>query len=372
MKSCAILLVLVALAAASVPKTFDARTYWSNCEFQILDQGRCGSCWDFASMESFGDRLCISGEAPSGTIASVEPPLDCSSDKGCNGGWPQVAWNWVIANSDTTCTHKCNQGCQPYDLYHAGSTPKCHSKAGDQSCDDGSKWPVTYDASKYKDLKHGDISLFQQELYDNGPLQGCFTEYSNFQSFFNKEPQGIYNSTAGAHSVGGHCVKIIGWGHESGLDYWLIANSWGSSWADKGYFKFLRGKNLCNMENEMSEGFTAKQGVALAEREARGEFIPTNDLPMNQRIGGGRWLVQPEEALDSEFLVEAGNAGVELINARLGSQYTFKSVSKARTQSAAGINFEMIVLTQQGPSLKMELHRTLDLKFELIRGSKFI
>jgi cathepsin B len=45
--------------------------------------------------------------------------------------------------------------------------------------------------------------------------------------------------------VGGHAVKIIGWGVEEGTNYWLVANSFGVTWGDKGYFKIARGKDTC-------------------------------------------------------------------------------------------------------------------------------
>jgi len=49
--------------------------------------------------------------------------------------------------------------------------------------------------------------------------------------------------------LGLHDVKIIGWGVESGVDYWLIANSWNSGWGDNGFFKILRGKNHLGIES---------------------------------------------------------------------------------------------------------------------------
>ena len=43
----------------------------------------------------------------------------------------------------------------------------------------------------------------------------------------------MYQYTTGAYK-GGHAIKIIGWGTEEGVDYWLAANSWNSDWGDKG------------------------------------------------------------------------------------------------------------------------------------------
>lgn len=64
---------------------------------------------------------------------------------------------------------------------------------------------------------------------------------------------GVYQYVTGDH-VYGHAVKVIGWGEEDGIPYWLVANSWNSDWGDKGFFKIARGHNECGFEEEFNGG----------------------------------------------------------------------------------------------------------------------
>lgn len=52
-------------------------------------------------------------------------------------------------------------------------------------------------------------------------------------------------------------MRVIGWGEENGVPYWLAANSWNEHWGDKGFFKILRGSNEAWFEDNFSAGIPA-------------------------------------------------------------------------------------------------------------------
>jgi len=49
-------------------------------------------------------------------------------------------------------------------------------------------------------------------------------------------------------------VKLIGWGTEGGLPYWLANNQWTTYWGNKGQFKILRGQDECGIEDSVVAG----------------------------------------------------------------------------------------------------------------------
>jgi len=77
----------------------------------------------------------------------------------------------------------------------------------------------------------------------NGPVYADMSVYRDFFLY----SSGIYNHISGDY-VGEHAVKILGWGNDKGVDYWLIANSWNSDFGENGFFRMTRGTNECGIE----------------------------------------------------------------------------------------------------------------------------
>lgn len=55
-------------------------------------------------------------------------------------------------------------------------------------------------------------------------------------SSFHTYAGGIYDDEDCGH-VHDHAVTLVGWGSESGAEYWILRNSWGASWGEEGYMR---------------------------------------------------------------------------------------------------------------------------------------
>jgi len=87
------------------------------------------------------------------------------------------------------------------------------------------------------------------EIYTNGPVEAAFDVYADFPTY----KSGVYQHVTGDY-LGGHAIKILGWGTENGTPYWLVANSWNADWGDQGFFKILRGSDECGIEDGVVAG----------------------------------------------------------------------------------------------------------------------
>jgi len=95
--------------------------------------------------------------------------------------------------------------------------------------------------------KNRDENLLQSNLYSLGPLSVC-VEADSWQFY----RSGVITSNCGDDLD--HCVLLTGWGKQTraGQDetYWILRNSWGTSWGENGYIRILKGKNLCGIADE--------------------------------------------------------------------------------------------------------------------------
>jgi len=238
----------------TVPDSFDSRTQWPNCPSisQIRDQSACGSCWAFGAVEAMSDRYCIV-KGTNLPISSEDMVACCDScGYGCDGGFPSAAWAYW--QSTGLVTEKCSPYTLPSCDHHLpNSTHPCPSQEYPtppcvESCTDGETWEntLTYGTSINSASGEADI---KQEIFTNGPVEVTFDVYEDFLPY----KSGVYQHETGGY-LGGHAVKMLGWGVESGVNYWLIANSWNPDWGDNGYFKILRGTDECGIEDEADFG----------------------------------------------------------------------------------------------------------------------
>lgn len=268
------------LSATAFPEAFDVRTQWPQCSAisgRVRDQSSCGSCWTFGSTEAFNDRYCIS-TGDSRTIFSAEDTnaccsgRECSFSMGCNGGQPSGAWNWFtktgVSSGADWAEYEAKDGssCKPYSMvtcaHHVAppagmvacdtvpsySTPKCTSTCSD------SVYGSTHTYASDKHFAKSSYSVkgvenMQTELMLKGTLSVAFTVYDDFELYTG----GVYQHVTGK-SLGGHAVKMVGWGVDNGTPYWTCVNSWNDSWGEKGTFRILRGKDECGIEGSVVAG----------------------------------------------------------------------------------------------------------------------
>ena len=101
-----------------------------------------------------------------------------------------------------------------------------------------------------------DEEAIMQEIYRWGPVSAGMTVFSDFIDEFEgieiyMGPKKDSKGKLLEDSVGGHAVRIVGWGEENNTPYWWIANSWGPRYGIQGYFRMKRMIPECQLEKNV-------------------------------------------------------------------------------------------------------------------------
>ena len=227
--------------AATHEESFDWRDDASDCVHAIRDQKSCGSCWAFALAEVVTDRYCLATKGEVTNVMSPQFLMNCmGSGQGAYGcaGAMTIQVNDYLADSAVIDTDGCTS-------YLATDGHSCLSTCDSSSKESFAEYGFSHDDKDSFRMK--DIGLIQEAITTNGPIYFSMQVAPDFMNYSG----GVFRTVSGG-SVGGHAVKAIGWGVDTDSTsseyaeshYWIVANSWGPRWGEKGYFRIAMTENI--------------------------------------------------------------------------------------------------------------------------------
>jgi hypothetical protein len=233
-------------------KYFDVRHEYNNYRFdQTLDwrtennpssvvavssvknQGQCGSCWAFSSSGATEGAWAVSTNQLYNL--SAQELVDCSTqNSGCDGGDTDLAFDFIKTNG--LCTEESYQ--------YTGVEGAC------KECE------LVAKIAGYTDVNPGNETGLMAQL-EFGPVSVAIEAD---QQAFQLYSSGVFDGDCGTNLD--HAVLLVGYGTDetSGLDYWVVKNSWGWTWGENGYIRLVRGKNMCGIALSASRPYYLNVG----------------------------------------------------------------------------------------------------------------
>jgi len=212
------------------------------------NQGSCGSCWAFATVENIESYAAINNvsltKLSAQEITTCTPnPMHCGGTGGCRGSIPQLAYNYVQLFGLATDKD------YPYWSGVTGMTGNC-------KYDLERRTPVV-GITGYNTLPANDMAATMHHLATVGPLAvaGDATPWQFYG-------HGVFSGCSYSNNIGlNHAIQMVGYGTDpTNGDYWLVRNSWGAMWGEQGYIRLQRESELtCGTDSTPMDG-TACQG----------------------------------------------------------------------------------------------------------------
>jgi cathepsin L len=192
----------------------------------VKNQQQCGSCWSFSTTGS--TEGCHQISTKKLVALSEQNLMDCSTaqgNQGCDGGLMTQAMQYIISNggidTESSYPYTAEDGTCQYNAANSGATLK-----------------------SFTNVNSGDEKDLQQKV-NSGPTSVAIdASQSSFQFY----SEGVYSDPNCSSTQLDHGVLAIGWGTDSGSDYWIVKNSWGTDWGINGYIWMARNdNNMCGI-----------------------------------------------------------------------------------------------------------------------------
>ncbi|EAY93078.1 hypothetical protein OsI_14879 [Oryza sativa Indica Group] len=214
----------------TLPATVDWRT--KGAVTPIKDQGQCGCCWAFSAVAAMEGIVKLS----TGKLISLSEQelVDCDvhgEDQGCEGGLMDDAFKFIIKNGGLTTESK-----YPY----TAADGKCNGGSNSAATIKGyEEVPANNEAALMKAVANQPVSV----AVDGGDM--TFQFYSG----------GVMTGSCGTDLD--HGIVAIGYGKDGdGTQYWLLKNSWGTTWGENGFLRMEKDisdkRGMCGLAMEPS------------------------------------------------------------------------------------------------------------------------
>jgi len=220
----------------TMPSAYDWRNY--GVVSNVKNQFQCGDCWAFTTAANLEGQYALKYNK----LLSFSPQqiLDCDTmDWGCDGGYVDNALDYI---KQTGGLYQWNS----YDEGYYNGEPNEYCLTSSSFIDNTSNIVAKVDSWYYVT---GDEDFVAQYLWENGPL-AVSVNAALLQTYIS----GIIIDP-GCSTVVDHSVLLVGYGVSTvGTPYWIIKNTWGPNWGENGFFRLLRGSNLCGVNTFVVTG----------------------------------------------------------------------------------------------------------------------